>query len=439
MTGAARRNRRGVAALLVAEVASLTGSQLSTVALPWFVLTTTGSVVRMSWVMAAYFVPVALFGIVAGGWAGRVGARRWMILSDLSRFLLTAAVPALYALDALSFPLLLLLTFLTGAFWAPYMASQQTVLAGVTGEDEQALARSGSLLQGATRTAVVLGPPGGAALVVLLGAPAVLLIDAASFLVAAALVGWMVSDQARPPEDAPMRSKVREGMGVLRRDRLLFFWSAGTMVTESAGQALLAAFPVLVKLQFRGGVGMVGALLACFGTGALIGSLLAPLVLRRTTAVRLATSAKVLQVVALVPIAFALPPWGFAVVLAVWGVFVGLTNGPAAAVRLLRIPVRLRTEAMAVVTTVTLLGGSAGLLLVGVAFQQFGTRVPLVVMLVIQAAGAALFLIGTVRFGGRPTPDAAVQAEGQRPAVEPAPDAPAAPVKRVRPTGPPSL
>lgn len=157
MSGAAGRGRRGVAALLVAEVASLTGSQLSTVALPWFVLTTTGSVVRMSWVMAAYFVPVALFGIVAGGWAGRVGARRWMILSDLCRFVLTAAVPTLYALGALSFPLLLLLTFLTGAFWAPYMASQQTVLAGVTGEDEHALARTGSLLQGATRTAVVLG------------------------------------------------------------------------------------------------------------------------------------------------------------------------------------------------------------------------------------------------------------------------------------------
>ncbi|GAA2332944.1 MFS transporter [Streptomyces caniferus] len=415
MSGAAGRGRRGVAALLVAEVASLTGSQLSTVALPWFVLTTTGSVVRMSWVMAAYFVPVALFGIVAGGWAGRVGARRWMILSDLCRFVLTAAVPTLYALGALSFPLLLLLTFLTGAFWAPYMASQQTVLAGVTGEDEHALARTGSLLQGATRTAVVLGPPGGAALVVLLGAPAVLLIDAASFLVAAALVGWAVSDQGRPPEeDSPMRSKVGEAMGVLRRDRLLFFWSVGTMITESAGQALLAAFPVLVKLQFRAGVGMVGALLACFGAGALVGSLLAPLVLRRTTAVRLATSAKVLQVVALIPLAFALPPWGFGVVLVVWGVFVGLTNGPASAVRLLRIPVRLRTEAMAVITTVTLLGGSAGLLLVGVAFEQLGTRVPLVIMLAVQAVGAALFLIGTVRFGGRPKPDAAVPTEGQR-------------------------
>ncbi|MFD5657799.1 MFS transporter [Streptomyces hirsutus] len=406
MTGEADRGRREVAALLVAEVASLTGSQLNTVALPWFVLTTTGSVVRMSWVMAAYFLPVALFGIVGGGWAGRVGARRWMILSDLCRFLLTAAVPTLYALGGLSFPLLLLLVFLTGAFWAPYMASQQTVLAAMTGDDEQALARSGSLLHGATRTAVVLGPPAGAALVVLLGAPTVLLIDAMSFLVAAALVGWGVTDRGRPPEDSPMRSKVSEAVGVLRRDRLLFFWSVGTMITEGAGQALLAAVPVLVRLQFRAGVSMVGALLACFGAGALAGSLLAPLVLRRTTAVGLATSAKVLQVAALLPLAFALPPWGFAAVLAVWGIFVGLTNGPATAVRLLRVPVRLRTEAMAVVTTVTLLGGTVGLLLVGVAFEQLGTRVPLAIMVAVQAVGAALFLLGTVRFGVglRPTP-----------------------------------
>ena len=420
MTGGAGRGRREVAALLAAEVASLTGSQLNAVALPWFVLTTTGSAVRMSWVMAAYFLPAALFGIVGGGWAGRVGARRWMILSDLCRFPLTAAVPVLHALGCLSFPLLLLLVFLTGAFWAPYMASQQTVLASVTGEDEQALARSGSLLHGATRTAVVLGPPAGAALVVVVGAPTVLLIDAASFLVAAALVGWVVADRGSPPQDAPMRSKVREAVGALRRDRLLLLWSVGTMITEAAGQALLASFPVLVTLHFRAGVGMVGALLACFGAGALTGSLLAPLVLRRTTAVGLATWAKALQVVTLIPLAFPLPPPAFGAVLAVWGVFVGLTNGPAAAVRLLRLPVRLRTEAMAVVTTVTLLGGTAGLLLVGISFEQFGTRVPLIIMIAVQAVGAALFLIGTVRFGADRRPPAPPADTGHGPGRTPA-------------------
>lgn len=40
-------------ALLAAEVISTTGAQMTWVALPWFVLLTTGSATRMSVVMAA--------------------------------------------------------------------------------------------------------------------------------------------------------------------------------------------------------------------------------------------------------------------------------------------------------------------------------------------------------------------------------------------------
>ncbi|MGZ4354718.1 MAG: MFS transporter, partial [Gaiellaceae bacterium] len=57
---------RSLAALLAAELISTTGSQMTFVALPWFVLVTTGSVVKMSYVLAAEVVPIALFGIPSG-------------------------------------------------------------------------------------------------------------------------------------------------------------------------------------------------------------------------------------------------------------------------------------------------------------------------------------------------------------------------------------
>ncbi|REK89138.1 MFS transporter [Streptomyces inhibens] len=391
---------RGVAALLVAEVVSLTGSQLSAVALPWFVLTSTGSPSQMSWVMAAQFAPVAIFGLAAGSWAGRVGARRWMILSDLCRAVLTALVPVLYALGALPLPLLLVLVFGIGTFFAPYLASQQAVLAGVLGEDERTLARSGSLLQSATRTAVLLGPPAASALILLLGAPGVLLLDAASFLVAAALVRWAVPVLPREG-GAAIRGRTREGLAVLRRDRLLRYWTVGTLLTESAWQALFAAVPLLVQLRFHSSVGMVGVLLAAFGGGALVGSLLATLCLRRVSALWLATAGKLLQALALVPLALGLPQWGLLLVLALSGVFNGLTNGPAAAVRLLRIPPELRTLVLSGIMTATLLGGTMGLVGIGVSFQAFGTQTPLTAIVVLQLVGTALFLCGSLRPSAR--------------------------------------
>ena len=48
---------RSLAGLIAAELVSLTGSAMTFVALPWFVLVTTGSTARMGWVLAAEMLP----------------------------------------------------------------------------------------------------------------------------------------------------------------------------------------------------------------------------------------------------------------------------------------------------------------------------------------------------------------------------------------------
>src|SRR5918992_2475960 len=100
---------RGMRPLLLGEITSTGGAQLGLVALPWLVLTTTGSPAKMGWVMAAELAPVALFGAHAGVWAAHLGPRRWMIMSDLLRGLLGSLIPALYVIGALKLPLLLML------------------------------------------------------------------------------------------------------------------------------------------------------------------------------------------------------------------------------------------------------------------------------------------------------------------------------------------
>ena len=54
---------RSIAALLAGELVSRLGSQLTYLALPWFVLVTTGSPTRMTLVFAGELVPMALLGI----------------------------------------------------------------------------------------------------------------------------------------------------------------------------------------------------------------------------------------------------------------------------------------------------------------------------------------------------------------------------------------
>ena len=92
------RERPGpLAALLAAEVISTTGSQMTLLALPWFVLVTTGSPARMGLVVAADLLPMVVLAIPGGAVAGRLGARPTMLACDLARlplWLLAAPLPA---------------------------------------------------------------------------------------------------------------------------------------------------------------------------------------------------------------------------------------------------------------------------------------------------------------------------------------------------------
>ena len=172
---------RNLAAVLVAELVSLTGSAMTLVALPWFVLVTTGSTAKMGWVLAAELLPVGLLGIPAGSLIARLGAKRTMNIADAARTPLMAAIPILHWTGHLSFGLLLTLTFLVGCFIAPYYASSRLILPEVVGEDEQLVAQGSAFVQAATQLTQLGGPILGGVLIAWLSAPAVLVVDAATY------------------------------------------------------------------------------------------------------------------------------------------------------------------------------------------------------------------------------------------------------------------
>src|SRR5262249_5998124 len=136
-------------ALLTAEAVSSTGSAMTFVALPWFVLVTTGSPTRMSVVLAAEILPMAVLGIPSGSVVARRGARMSMLASDPRRAPLVALFPILHGRGHLTFWLLVLIVFLLGVFMAPYAASQRSIIPEVLGDDEKAVAKASGLFGGA--------------------------------------------------------------------------------------------------------------------------------------------------------------------------------------------------------------------------------------------------------------------------------------------------
>ena len=183
---------RPLRALLVAEVISTTGAQMTWLALPWFVLTTTGSAGQMTLVIMTALIGTAVAGIPAGSFVQRMGARRSMLISDALRAPLMLLVPILHWTGHLSLGPLLVLAFLLGMLAMPYFTAQKVMVPELLGEDEETISQANGLFQGAIRLTLLLGPPLGGVLIGLIGAANVLVIDGLTYLVSFALVGAFV-------------------------------------------------------------------------------------------------------------------------------------------------------------------------------------------------------------------------------------------------------
>ncbi|MDN5790837.1 MAG: hypothetical protein L0H25_08215, partial [Micrococcales bacterium] len=84
----------GLRPLLVAEIASSFALAVQALAIPWLVLTSGGSPTQVGVVMTAELASALVLGIPFGSVVQRVGARRWMIGSDLASVALVVTIGA---------------------------------------------------------------------------------------------------------------------------------------------------------------------------------------------------------------------------------------------------------------------------------------------------------------------------------------------------------
>jgi MFS family permease len=377
---------------VAAELTSMTGTQLSAVAIPWFVLGSTGSAGDMGLVMGAQWVGIAVIGVVGSHWAGRFGPRRTMLAADLLCAPLLALVPLLHRYHCLPLTLVMAVMFVVGGCTAPYLTSQQLVLESLGG-DEVLLSRANAALQTATRLATLVGPAVSGVLVSTVRAPGVLLLDSASFALSAAIV-WRCLPAHTAAEPGRRRPALTAGVRALFTDRLLGAWSLGLALAETAWQALFALMPLMALVRYHDAPSVAGVLLAAFGGGAILGTLLLHPALRVTSAQHLAVAGRVALGAAFATLLAPLNLSQLIGFLAIVGLLNGLSGAPIVSVRLTRVPAATRSETLTVATAVALSGGALGWVLAGVTAQATGAGTALAATVAVQTAATLLFVFG---------------------------------------------
>ena len=268
--------RRGMPlyALYTADAISLTGNAVAQIAIPWYVLTTTGSATLTALVVFFNFVPIVLAAFFGGVVVDRLGFRAASIVADLASSAAVAAIPLLAATVGVEIWQLMILVFAGALLDAPGATARAALFPDVVALAGVPMERASGLRSGIQQGAQLIGAPLGGVLVAAVGATAALWIDAASFLVSAAIVVLLVP-RPRHEAQAP-RGRFFAELG----EGLRFIWSRRLVraivlmvllsnLIEAPGSVVLAVF----ARDEYGSAADFGLLVGALGGAALAGAL----------------------------------------------------------------------------------------------------------------------------------------------------------------------
>jgi len=389
--------RRDFRRLFFAVSASELGDSLHYIALMWFALDAGGPLGVVA-VRLADSVPALVFGLHGGLAADRFSRKRLMVGADLARALVL--VPVAVAGVAGSLPLwgLVVASFLleaaTSYFEPAYGAAIPTLV------DRANVQQANALVQATAQAVSIGGWAVAAAMLTFMPISVFFAVNAASFVVSAALIGGIRRGREHDPHAAPPR--LREGIVALRPRPVLAAGVVvlGVAVTLTSG-TWIGGVPTFVRDTLHRGAGGFSIVMVGYAVGSIVsGALLARRPIHRKARASLLAWAMYLPGYGLIAVAHSLA-------LVVLGAFFAAT-GQSSAVVLLNsaaqeeVPDSLLGRVVGVISLTHRGAHASGLLLVSPLFAFVAAR------WVFGASALAVPLVGLVglaaaafAFGGR--------------------------------------
>jgi len=272
----------------LAQSASAIGDSIVLVALALFIIKRGGSATELGLVLAAQALPLVVFLPIGGVWADRLPRHRVMIVTDLVRLTLHALLAVLIFAGRVPIWQVIAIEMLfrsAEAFFRPAATGllPQTV-------PEQDIQPATAVTGMSNNVAEFLGPALATALVLGAGAGWAFALDAATFLLSAALL-WGVHPRTRDTaaagdgehggagggdgERAGVWVSIREGAHEVRSRTWVWATLASFCVALFCGLAAWFVLGPIVAREQYGDIAVYGIVEAAIGFGTIIGSLAA--------------------------------------------------------------------------------------------------------------------------------------------------------------------
>lgn len=267
------QDRAPLFALYAANGISMIGNVLTALAIPWFVLQTTGSAEKTG--LTGFFsaLPIAVAAFIGGSIVDRLGFKRMSIVADLASGVTVALIPLLYLTVGLDFTVLLGLVFIANLLDAPGSTAREAIVPELATRAGVSFERAGSMNQIVERSSRLIGAPLAGALIVGFGATTVLWIDALTFIASAGMISFLIHQtkgHLHQETRRHWRAELLEGIHFIWRDRLLLTIVGTVMITNFLDTGILQT--IFIQRAYQNALAL-GLSVAASGGGAVLGAL----------------------------------------------------------------------------------------------------------------------------------------------------------------------
>ncbi len=372
--------------LLVANGVSWLGSAISQIAIPWFVLSTTGSPALTGLVALFAQLGTLLSLFLSASVVDALGSRRAALLADFGSASVVALLPLLSHFGQLPLWGILALTGLRALFDGPNHTAKASLLPDLAIRAKLRLERANTLSELMESGAGWIGPLVAGILIAALGRLEVLWFDAASFLLSGLLLLWLVPPQPEVIPGAHPRGDTWAGWRFLLSDPPLRAIFVSSLALSTAMSALFAVILPVLTRGSGGEASGLGASVAGFGAGSVLGALLfgrfgLAWSQRRTFIVGISGLWGIFAA-----LSFA-PPLPLMIAACFAGGLIAGPNGPLIPTILQeRTRLDLRAKVFAASSTLSLGASPLGVLLVGLGLERLGVQTTLQIVALVVAA-----------------------------------------------------
>ncbi len=271
-------NQFPIIAFFTGSIISYVGDMLTLLAIPWFVLQTTGSVVQTG--ITAFFstLPAVFSAFFGSALVDRLGYKRTSVLGDIASSLTVLLIPLLYSTRGLAFWQLLALVFLGGLLKSPGITARSAMVPELATTANMRLERANAFSDGINRVSGLIGAPLAGVLIALIGTSNLLWFDALSFAISALLIGLAVPATSPTPQTQESKSgylaSLWSGVRFIQRDPLILSLVLVVLTTNMIDAAFFSVVaPAYIKQIFHSALPL-GILVAALGGSAFIGTLI---------------------------------------------------------------------------------------------------------------------------------------------------------------------